>query len=140
MTARTQTNGKNEQIAAFLAAWTGAERRGDTAWLGRHLAADFEGIGPLGFVLSRAQWLERHAGGDLSYETYELSEVHTRVYGNVATVTAHQTAKGAYRGNPVPPELRASLLLIDGETGWQLAGVHFSFIAGTPGAPPVPGR
>jgi hypothetical protein len=57
-------------------------------------------------------------------------------------VTARQVAKGAFMGNPTPEQIRATLSLVhDGaaDADWQIAGIHMSFIAGTPGAPPLPG-
>ena len=32
-----------------------------------------------------------------------------------------------------------TLVLTAAGRGWQLAAIHLSFIAGTPGAPPIPG-
>ena len=63
-----------------------------------------------------------------------------RGYGDAAVVVARQVGQGTYQGNPVPGALRASLVLVRQAAGWRLAGNHMSFIAGTPGAPPVPGR
>jgi hypothetical protein len=35
--------------------------------------------------------------------------------------------------------VRAALTLVAENGTWRLAGIHMSFIAGTPGAPPLPG-
>ncbi len=123
----------------FLVEWTTAEREGDLAALDRLLAEDFVGVGPLGFTLPKPAWLQRLRSGDLRYETFDLSEVAARVRGDhAAVVTARQDARGFYLGTPVPETLRTTLTLV-GEGGrWQLVGAHLSFIAGTPGAPPLP--
>ncbi len=43
--------------------------------------------------------------------------------------------------NPLPfATVRATLVLLNQSGAWRLAGVHYSFIAGAPGAPPVPGQ
>lgn len=127
------------EIDEFLAEWTTAERSGDPTVLGRLLTDDFLAVGPLGFTLTKREWLDRHAGG-LRYETFGLQEPRVRRYGDVAVVVARQVGKGTYQGNPVPAEVRASLILLRQPDRWRLAGSHLSFIAGTPGAPPVPGR
>jgi ketosteroid isomerase-like protein len=127
-------------IEGFLAEWTAAERSGDAAALDKLLADDFTGVGPLGFTLSKQDWLDRQAGGDLKYRTFELADIAVRRYGDVAVVIAKQSAAGAYRGHEVPGDLRVTLVVTDASGSRQLAGAHMSFIAGTPGAPPLLGR
>jgi len=129
-----------DEMTGFLSEWTTAELNGDTAALDRCLADDFTGVGPLGFVLTKQEWLARHAAGDLRYRTFELDDVRARVYGDAAVVVAHQSGQGSYRGNEVPGHLRSTLLLVQQSAAWRLAAIHMSFMAGTPGAPPIPGR
>jgi ketosteroid isomerase-like protein len=126
-------------ITTFLSAWSDAERTRDIAFLDEHLTDDFVGIGPLGFTLPKPAWLARHQGDELRYETFDLDETDVHDYGPVTVVTARQTAIGAFQGNPVPRCLRDSIVLVDEGHGLRLARVHMSFVAGTPGAPPLPG-
>jgi ketosteroid isomerase-like protein len=130
----------NSRVDEVLSAWTSAELRGDTAALERLLTQDFTGAGPLGFLLSKPDWLARHAPGQLAYESYQLSETQQHLHGDTAVVIARQTARGTHRGNPIPEQLRATLVLIEEGGDWRLLSLHFSFIAGTPGAPALPGR
>jgi ketosteroid isomerase-like protein len=125
-------------IDEFLDQWTTAERDADTATLDTLISDDFLGVGPLGFTLPKPAWVGRHQGGDLTYESFALDELQTRVHGDAALVTARHTAKGAHRGQPTPEAMRATLALVSESGTWQLAGIHLSFIAGTPGAPPLP--
>jgi ketosteroid isomerase-like protein len=127
------------EVTTFLTRWTEAERDRDTRALDGMLTDDFVGIGPLGFALPKVAWLGRLQTGDLHYDNFDLEEVESRVHGDAALVTARHTAHGNYRGNPIPEAVRASLTLVHDSGAWQLAGIHMSFIAGTPGAPPVPG-
>jgi ketosteroid isomerase-like protein len=127
------------EISTFLSAWTDAEQSRDTNFLQANITEDFVGVGPLGFQLPKRAWLARHQGDELRYETFDLDETEVRTHGSVAIVTARQTAIGTYQGHPVPQVLRDTLLLVHEGDGWQLAGIHMSFIAGTPGAPPLPG-
>jgi hypothetical protein len=39
----------------------------------------------------------------------------------------------------VPEAVRATVILVSHAGEWKLAGMHMSFIAGTPGAPSIPG-
>lgn len=130
---------QNDEITAFLTQWIAAERDADKESVDRYLTDDFTGVGPLGFVLTRPEWLARHETGDLVYETLGLEDVQIRTYGTTAVVVARQTGIGAYRGFPVPETTRVTVVVVQGPDGWQVANVHYSFVAGTPGAPPIPG-
>ena len=68
-----------------------------------------------------------------------MNESDTRAHGDAALVTAQQTARGTAGGQPVPEAVRATMTLVAESGSWRLAGIHMSFIAGTPGAPPLPG-
>jgi ketosteroid isomerase-like protein len=129
-----------DELQAVLRRWTAAEADGDTGELNHLLASEFSAIGPLGFRLSKQDWLERHASGSLSYETFALDELELRPYGSAALAIARQSAAGAYDGHPVPEALRLTVLLAEDRGSWKLAAAHMSFIAGTAGAPPIPGR
>jgi Domain of unknown function (DUF4440) len=128
-----------ERVDEFLTAWTTAEQAGDIQTLEQLLTAGFYGVGPLGFILPRAAWLARHRPGGLAYDAFSLEEARTRVLGPVAVVTARNNTRGAYQGNPIPEATRATLVIVHEADGWKLAAIHMSFVAGTRGAPPIPG-
>jgi hypothetical protein len=124
----------------FLAEWATAEAGGDTRTLETLLADGFTAVGPLGFILPRQAWLARHHSGDLSYQDFSLEEVQARpVAPDTSVVIARNNTRGSYRGHPIPEATRATLVLASRAGRWQLAGIHMSFIAGTAGAPPMPG-
>jgi ketosteroid isomerase-like protein len=119
----------------LLSTWADAERAGDTETTDRLLTADFIGIGPVGFQLSKSAWLQRQTDGDLHYDELDLDEVATREYGDCAVTTARWNARGTARGHPIPEATRVTLIAVDDDGDWRLAGIHFSFIAGAPGSP-----
>jgi ketosteroid isomerase-like protein len=128
----------NQAIDDFLAEWTDAESLGDTSCLEGLLTDDFLGVGPLGFVLPKGAWLARFAGG-LAYESFELEEIQSRRYGEAAVITARQVGRGTLQGSPLPFEaVRVTLAVVRQAERWLMVGIHMSFIAGTPGAPPLP--
>jgi len=128
-----------QAIEEFLTTWAAAEQGGDTTTLATQLASDFTAVGPLGFTLTKQAWLARHRHGDLTYQAFSLSEVTTRTAGGTAIVTARTNTRGSYQGHPIPEATRATLVLVRDAGRWQLAATHMSFIAGTQGAPPIPG-
>jgi ketosteroid isomerase-like protein len=126
-------------ITTFLDEWTDAERTADRGWLDAHLTDDFVGVGPLGFSLPKAAWLDRHQGDALRYETFGLDEVQVHEVADATVVTARQDAEGTFAGTPVPQVLRNTFVLTEADDGWRIGHLHMSFVAGTPGAPPIPG-
>jgi ketosteroid isomerase-like protein len=128
-----------DSIQAFLDDWSAAEHAGDTGRLEALLTDDFTAAGPLGFILPRQAWLARHRQGDLSYDSFSLAEVQARVHDEAAVVTARNNTRGSYQGHPIPEATRATLVLVRDAGHWQLTAIHMSFIAGTRGAPPIPG-
>jgi ketosteroid isomerase-like protein len=128
-----------QDLEMFLTAWADAERDGDAATTERLLTDDFVGIGPVGFELPKAAWLQRQTGGDLHYDELRLDEVATRRYGDCAITTARWNARGTAQGHAIPEATRVTLVTVHDNDAWRLAAIHFSFIAGTPGAPGGPG-
>ncbi len=47
---------------------------------------------------------------------------------------------GTFQGHPTPEAARATLLVSDRPQGKQLAAISLTFMAGTKGAPTMPGR
>jgi len=118
---------------AVVEAWAAAELAGDASALDRFLASDFVGVGPLGFLLTKGEWLERHASSDLAYESFVWDEPRVRVYGDAAVVIGRQTATATYLGRPVPAgPLRTTHVLVRQAGQWRLAGVHMSPIGPPP--------
>jgi hypothetical protein len=122
-----------QEVMQLAGAWSNAELHGDTAVLEKTLADDFIGIGPLGFMLTKQEWLARHEAGDLKYESFNLDEVKVRVYNNdTAVLTARQAQQATYRGNSIPGQFRIALVFVQQHGQWQLASLQLSSIGQPP--------
>jgi ketosteroid isomerase-like protein len=121
-----------QEIARLVSTWTTAELRGDIPFLETMLANDFIGIGPLGFMLTKQEWLARHQSGDLKYQSLDLDEVTMRIYNEAAVLIGRQTQAATYRGNSITAQLRTTLVLVQQQGQWQLASLHFSPIGQPP--------
>lgn len=122
-----------QEVLRLVDAWVTAELHGDIAFLEKALADDFIGIGPLGFMLTKQEWLARHQSGDLKYEAFTLDEGKVRVYENAAIVTGRQVQNGAYRGNSMQAQFRTALVFVAQQGQWRLASLQLSTIGQPPG-------
>jgi len=121
-----------QEVARLADAWATAELQGDTAFLERTLADDFVGVGPLGFLLTKQEWLARLQSGDLKYTAHTLDEVNVRAYNEAAILIGRLTQEAAYRGNPINVLLRTTLVFVHQDGQWHLAGLHFCNIGQPP--------
>ena len=121
-----------QEVARLADAWATAELQGDTAFLEKTLADDFVGVGPLGFLLTKQEWLARLQSGDLKYTAHTLDEVKVRRYNEAAILIGRLTQDAAYRGNPINVQMRTTLVFVRQDGRWQLAGLHFCNIGQPP--------
>lgn len=129
----TQTE---QEVTRLVDNWVAAELRADVGFLDQTLTDDFIGIGPLGFMLSKTEWLDRHRSGDLRYSALSVDEARVRVYDGAALVTCRQVQQAAYRGTSMPGQFRMTLAFVRQDSGWRLAGLQLSPI-GQPFTPPA---
>ena len=122
-----------KDVARLANEWITAELRGDTASLERMLADDFVAVGPLGFMLTKQEWLRRHQPGNMIYESLDLDEVTVRMYGDAAVLVGRQVQDATYRGNSAKAQLRTTAVLVRQQGSWRVAGVHMSAIGQPPG-------
>lgn len=122
-------------IQKLVERWAAAELKGDVATLDQLIASDFQGIGPRGFVLDKAAWLERYQSGDLVNEEFDISEVAPRSYGTTAVVNAVQKQKSAYKGHPFPGNFRITIVAVQSGEAWEIVSMQLSQIADQQQAP-----
>lgn len=111
-------------LEALLAAWGDAEARGDAAALGPLLAADFRGDGPLGSVLGKDQWLDRHRRGDLTVDSFAWSADEVRVFGRTAVAIGTQSQVARYRGRDCSGAFACTLVAVRRRAGWRIVNLQ----------------
>jgi ketosteroid isomerase-like protein len=121
-----------QEIAQLAGTWATAELERNTAFLGQCLADDFVGVGPLGFLLSKQEWLARHQSGDMKYTVHTLDEVKVRGYDQAAILVGRLTQEATFRGNPMNTQMRTTLVFVRQHGHWHLAGLHFCNIGQPP--------
>ena len=123
------------EIRDLGARWAAAELAGDADALRPLLTDDFIGIGPLGYMLNKQQWLDRFTSGDFANQEFSWDDITVRSYGRAAIAVGVQTQQAAYKGRPSDGRFRLTQVLVRDDSGWRIAGVHLSPLA-DPAAPP----
>jgi ketosteroid isomerase-like protein len=124
-----------EQVRELGRRWAQAEQRADVAALDAMSTADFTVVGPVGFVLDKAQWLDRYRSGALVIQAITWDDVEIRDYGDSAVAVGVHDQKARHHGKPAGGRFRATHIAVRDQHGdWRLAGVHLSSIGGLPAA------
>lgn len=114
--------------------WAGAEAGHDVAALDATLAEDFIGVGPRGFVLTRAQWMERFDNG-LANTSFAIDEPDTHDHGAAVVIAAVLNQQTTFQGHDTSGRFRVTLVVVPGDDGPRLASVHIGLLPQSPAIP-----
>ena len=124
----------DQQVREVLQRLTQAERDGDAGTLASLLDDDFVCVGPLGFVLTKPQWLGSYRTGDLVYQALSTADVSVRQYADTAITISTRTQQATYQGNPAPGgQFRVTHIMVRRGGSWLVAGFHVSPVSARPG-------
>ncbi len=118
------------EVLDLVGRWAAAEQDNNAGALEGLLADDFVGVGPLGFVLGRDQWLARFANG-LENRAFAVEDPQLRAYGDAAVVVGVLAQQTSFQGGDNSGRFRVTLVAVRPADRWLLAGVHI-------GMPPPP--
>lgn len=102
----------NNDIRGLVERWRRAELNGDSDEVAAVLATDFIGVGPMGWVRTKAQWVEKYRSGTVSNDTFDLDDLTVIPLGrDSAVVVTHQTQVGTNGTVPTTGQFRFSLTI-----------------------------
>jgi ketosteroid isomerase-like protein len=108
---------EQELTALYNEMIDGAKKK-ETAAFARIMADDFSEITAGGQIINKAAVL---AGiPNYTIESYAISEVSARVFGDAAIMTLRADAKGSYQGTDVSGEFRETIVWVKREGRWQM--------------------
>jgi len=122
-----------KDILDLVDRWAAAEQGNDPGQLDGLLADDFVGVGPLGFVLTRQQWLERFGNG-LENRAFRVEEPQVHEHGSAAVVIGVDAQETSFRGADNSGRFRLTLVAVRPADRWQVAGVHIGPLQSAPPA------
>jgi ketosteroid isomerase-like protein len=138
---KIQRRGKEGPMTAsidvldLVGRWAEAEQGNDAEALDGLLAGDFVGVGPLGFVLDRQQWLARFANG-LENRAFVVQDAQVRDYGDAAAVVGVLAQETSFKGRDNSGRFRLTLVAVQSPDRWRLANAHIGPLQQPPGPPP----
>jgi uncharacterized protein (TIGR02246 family) len=122
------------EVLELVEGWAAAEQGNDAEALDGLLADDFVGVGPLGFVLGRDQWLARFGNG-LENRSFAVEDAQVRDYGSAAVVVGVLAQETSFRGGDNSGRFRLTLVAVRPSDRWLLANAHIGMLQ--PAGPPA---
>lgn len=107
--------------ANTVATWTG-----DARWFEENLAEDFVIVTANGKVKTKGEVVSEFATPGFSMEPYEPTEVHVRVYGDVAIVTGRVYQRFSRGGIRYEVDARYTDVYVKRRGRWLLVTAHAS--------------
>jgi ketosteroid isomerase-like protein len=123
----------SNDVLDLVRRWAAAEQRNDRRPLEGFLADDFVGVGPVGFVLTREQWLARFGNG-LVNRAFAVEDPQVHDHGAAAVVVGVLDQQTSFAGNDNSGRFRITLSAVRDGDDWRLAGVHIGPLR--PAGPP----
>jgi ketosteroid isomerase-like protein len=117
--------------------WIAAELHADVPTLASLFTDDFACVGPLGFVLDKAQYLGSRRSGDLKHAALTWDDLRVREYADTTLVIGSQRQQSTFQGRDASAYFRVTQVLVRVQPAgdWLIASLHFSPIAPLPGSP-----
>ncbi|MBB5080624.1 nuclear transport factor 2 family protein [Nonomuraea endophytica] len=111
------------EVLDLVTRWAAAEQANDAQALDALLADGFVGVGPLGFVLTREQWLVRFDNG-LVNNAFVVEEPQVHEHGAAAVVVGVDAQQTTFGGRDNSGRFRLTLSAVRQETAWKIASIH----------------
>src|SRR5262247_3426158 len=112
MTMIDQHAAVTDQILGLGRRWAAAERAGDADALEPLLTDDFLGVGPLGFMLDKTQYLGSRRSGDLRHASLVWEDIRVRAYDNAAVAVGSLTQRSTYQGRDASGRFRVTQVAV----------------------------
>lgn len=103
-----------------------ASKRRDTAWMERHLTDDYTWTSPDGTISNKVQDIANSKY--LTFDSFDLSDMQVRVYGDTAVVTGVATIKGKFKDQDISGAYRFTDTFVKRDGEWKIAAAQASRI------------
>jgi hypothetical protein len=108
----------------LLTEWVDAESSGDAESLSRLLHAEFRGDDPLGYVLTKQQWIDQRRTGALTYTRFSCELRNIAVNNATAIASGIQSQVASYRGASCSGEFRITVVAVMTGGAWSIVNLQ----------------
>jgi uncharacterized protein (TIGR02246 family) len=113
-----------QEVSDLVKRYATAELNGDADTYDDLVTDDFQGIGPVGFVLNKQQWVGRLA--NVKNDAFEVKDATVRLYGDTAVVVGVQDQKTTVMGRDTSGQFRLTLTVVKQDGKWAIANAQLS--------------
>lgn len=126
--ARAQTRSDQDvtEIRRLEQVWDTAHLQGDVDALDRLWAQDLEVAVPRMPLMSKSDSLRFVCTGRMTFQQYQSSDIHIRIYGTAGVVTGRLVRQRTIAGNQQLDRWRYTKVYVKQDTTWRVVAFHAS--------------
>lgn len=114
-----QTGQAEQEVRAVLKQMIDADLEHDAAALDRTTTDDYTITRDNGIVRNKAETLQGIRNGSTKFESFNVSDIRVRIYGQTAVVTFHEAIKGSRAGKDMSGEFREVRVFVKRGSNWR---------------------
>ncbi len=114
-----QSDNADQEVRAVLKQMIDADLKGDAAALDRTTTDDYTITRDNGVVRNKAETLQGIRDGNTRFESFDVSDIRVRIYGETAVVTFHEAIKGSRAGQDMSGQFREIRVFIKRNGNWR---------------------
>jgi len=109
-----------EQIKKLQEQGRQAALKGDSAFVEKHFADDYVGVGGNGQMRTKAEVVQMYKSGAIKYESIDERSVKIRTYWDTTVVNTEAAVKLTLDGKPISGDFRAVFVWVKPKGNWKL--------------------
>ena len=114
-----QSDNADQEVRGVLKQMIDADLKGDAAVLDRTTTDDYTITRDNGIVRNKAETLQGIKDGSTRFESFDVSDIRVRIYGETAVVTFHEAIKGSRAGKDMSGQFREIRVFIKRSGNWR---------------------
>lgn len=127
MFAQNEPGGTDrDELQRLEQVWNAAHIRGDSEALGQLWADDLEVAVPKMAVMKKGELIQFVDSGRMTFQRYETSDLHFRIYSQSAVVTGRLQRKREINGRVVEDDWRFTKVYERSADAWRVVSFHAS--------------